>query len=81
MVAQLLYTETVGGSNPSSPTSFRSERSGDLPARGELNLKEYFDYLLSEGDLKPEWFLSSIEAGSEIVSGKGEIVFRRFVVH
>lgn len=52
-----------------------------LSARGELNLKEYFDYLLSEGALKPEWFLSSIEAGSEIASGKGEIVFRRFVVH
>jgi hypothetical protein len=27
------------------------------------------------------WFLSSIEAGSEIASGKGEIIFRRFVVH
>ena len=43
--------------------------------------KEYFDYLISEGALKPEWFLSSIEAGSEIASGKGEITFRRFVVH
>ena len=53
----------------------------NLPARGELNLKEYFDYLISEGALKPEWFLSSIEAGSEIASGKGEITFRRFFVH
>jgi hypothetical protein len=53
----------------------------DLPARGELNLNEYFDYALSEGALKPEWFLSSIEAGSEIASGKGKIIFKRFVVH
>jgi len=53
----------------------------NLPARDELNLKEYFDYLISEGALKPEWFLSSIEAGSEIASGRGEITFRRFVVH
>ncbi len=37
VVAQLLYTETVGGSNPSSPTSLRSERSGErrLPRRSE----------------------------------------------
>ena len=37
MVAQLLYTETVGGSNPSSPTSLRSERSGErrLPRRSK----------------------------------------------
>jgi hypothetical protein len=52
-----------------------------LPTRGELNLNEYFDYALSEGALKPEWFLSSIEAGSEIASGKGEVIFKRFVVH
>ena len=52
----------------------------DLPARGELNLKEYFDYALSEGALKPDWILSSIEAGSEIAYGKGEITFKRFVV-
>ena len=53
----------------------------NLPSRGELNLNEYFDYALSEGALKPEWFLSSIEVGSEIASGKGEIRFRRFNVH
>jgi hypothetical protein len=53
----------------------------ELPTRGELNLREYFDYCLSEGVLKPEWFLSSIEVGSELASGKGEIVFRRFAVH
>ena len=35
VVAQLLYTETVGGSNPSSPTSLRSEHYGErrLPRR------------------------------------------------
>ena len=49
--------------------------------RGELNLNEYFNYALSEGALKPEWFLSSIEVGSEIASGKGEITFKRFDVH
>ena len=52
----------------------------NLPGIGELNLNEYFDYALSEGALKPEWFLSSIEIGSEIASGKGEITFKRFDV-
>ena len=52
-----------------------------LPPRGELDLTEYFKYLLSVGALKPEWFLSSIEVGSEIASGTGEITFKRFVVH
>jgi hypothetical protein len=53
----------------------------DLPLNGKLNLKEYIDYALSERALKPEWYLSSIEIGSEIVSGTGEIIFKRFVVH
>jgi hypothetical protein len=53
----------------------------DLPRRGELDLNAYFNYAISEGALKPEWFLSSIEAGSEIATGKGEITFKRFVVH
>jgi hypothetical protein len=53
----------------------------DFPLKGELNLHEYFDYALSEEALKPEWYLSSIEIGSEIASGKGEIIFKRFVVH
>ena len=53
----------------------------DLPARGELDLTEYFTYLRSIGELKPEWFLASIEIGSEIASGTGEVTFRRFVVH
>jgi hypothetical protein len=51
-----------------------------LPRHGELNLNEYFDYAVSEGALKPEWFLSSIEIGSEIVSGKGELIFKRFEI-
>jgi hypothetical protein len=53
----------------------------NLPNRGELNLTEYFAYAVSEGALKPEWFLSSIEVGSEIASGKGEITFKLFNVH
>ena len=53
----------------------------EFPNKGELNLNEYFNYALSQGALKPEWFLSSIEIGSEIATGKGEIVFNRFVVH
>lgn len=53
----------------------------DLPARGELDLTEYFAWLLHDGALKPDWFLSSIEIGSEIANGSGEITFRRFVVH
>jgi dihydrofolate reductase len=53
----------------------------NLPGRGELNLNEYFNYALSMGALKPEWFLSSIEVGSEIASGKGEVVFKRFHVY
>jgi hypothetical protein len=52
----------------------------DLPPQGVLNLGAYFNYLLSTGALKPGWFLSSIEAGTEIASGKGEITFRKFVV-
>jgi hypothetical protein len=55
--------------------------SDQFPLKGELNLKDYFDYFLSEGALKPEWYLSSIEVGSEISSGKGEITFKKFIVH
>jgi hypothetical protein len=53
----------------------------NFPRSGELNLRDYFDFALSVGALKPEWFLSSIEIGSEIASGKGEITFKRFEVH
>jgi hypothetical protein len=49
--------------------------------KGEINLKEYIDYFLSEGILRPEWYLSSIEIGSEIASGTGKITFKRFVVY
>jgi hypothetical protein len=52
-----------------------------LPAKGELKLRDYFDYALSVGALKPDWILSSIEAGTEIAFGKGEVTFKRFVVH
>jgi hypothetical protein len=52
----------------------------NLPRQGELDLTAYFGYLLADGALKPEWFLSSIEAGSEIANGQGEITFKRFVV-
>jgi hypothetical protein len=51
-----------------------------FPLQGVLNFNDFFDYLLSEGALKPEWYLSSIEIGSEISSGKGEVVFKKFVV-
>ena len=42
VVAQLLYTETVGGSNPSSPTSSSPERSEKrrLPRRSEAQTGE-----------------------------------------
>jgi hypothetical protein len=53
----------------------------NLPTKGEINFKEYFDYFLSEGVLKPEWYLSSIELGSEISSGKGKILFKKFEVY
>jgi len=46
-----------------------------------LILPVYFDYGLARGALKPEWFRSSIEAGSEIASAKGEGIFKRFPVH
>jgi hypothetical protein len=53
----------------------------NFPLKGNLKLKDYFDYFLSDGILKSEWYLSSIEVGSEISSGKGEITFKKFIVH
>jgi hypothetical protein len=53
----------------------------EMPDSGDLHLEEYFRYLLREGVLKPEWFLSSIETGSEIASGNGRVTFGKFVVH
>ena len=52
-----------------------------FPSKGEINLNEFIDFFLSEGTLKPEWYLSSIEVGSEIASGEGKVTFKRFVVH
>lgn len=52
-----------------------------FPPSGTLDLKEYFDYFLSLGALNPEWYLSSIEIGSEVSSGKGEARFNKFIVH
>ena len=52
-----------------------------FPSKGILSLKDYSDYFLSDGVLNSEWYLSSIEIGSEISSGKGEITFKRFIVH
>jgi hypothetical protein len=53
----------------------------NFPSKGELNLRDYFNYFLSDGALKSEWYLSSIEIGSEISSGKGKITFKQFIVH
>lgn len=55
--------------------------SDRFPSKGELNLNEYFEYFLTKGILKPEWYLSSIEIGSEISSGKGEIIFKKFEIY
>ncbi|HVZ63969.1 MAG TPA: hypothetical protein VG936_05215 [Lacunisphaera sp.] len=52
----------------------------NLPGRGELRLADYFDYLLKIGAVKAEWFVASVEIGSEIASGAGEVRFKRFVV-
>jgi hypothetical protein len=71
----------TGHVGPEGKWVFIAMLPDNLPARGVLYLREYFDYCLSEGALKPEWLLSSIEAGSEIASGKGEITFKKFIVH
>ncbi|HUL54886.1 MAG TPA: hypothetical protein VLT83_15900 [Opitutaceae bacterium] len=52
----------------------------NLPRRGELHLADYLAYLVRVGALEPEWFLASVEIGSEIASGSGEVTFRKFVV-
>jgi hypothetical protein len=51
-----------------------------FPSQGRIKLDEYFHYFISMGILRPDWFLSSIELGSEISSGRGNIVFKRFIV-
>ena len=50
-------------------------------SKGTINLHKYINFLVEAGALQPGWYLSSIEMGSEIASGKGEVVFKKFVVH
>ena len=66
---------------PEGKWVFIALMADDFPSKGVLKLNEYFDYFLSIGILKPEWYLSSIEVGSEISSGKGKITFKKFIVH
>ncbi len=75
-----IYSDTthVG---PEGKWTFIALLPDHFPRKGEINLKEYIDYFLSEGILRPEWYLSSIEIGSEIASGTGKITFKRFVVY
>ena len=55
--------------------------ANNFPSNGTLHLKEYINYFLSTGVLKKEWYLSSIEIGNEIVSGKGKMTFNTFEVY
>jgi hypothetical protein len=66
---------------PEGKWNFIAVLSENFPLKGELNLNDYFDYFLAEGALRPEWYLSSIEIGSEICSGKGEITFKQFAIY
>jgi hypothetical protein len=66
---------------PEGKWVFIALMSDNFPSKGNLNLKDYFDYFLSRGILKLDWYLSSIEVGSEISSGKGQITFKKFIVH
>ena len=75
-----IFTDTAH-IGPEGKWVFIALLADKFPKKGELQLKEYFDYFLNEGALKPEWYLSSIEVGSEISSGKGEIAFKKFIVH
>jgi hypothetical protein len=90
--AEKLKTAMIGGHHykiyidtthvgPEGKWNFIALLPDNLPSKGEINFKDYFDYLLSEGVIKPEWYLSSIELGSEIASGKGKITFNKFEVH
>ena len=54
--------------------------ANDFPTNGTLHLKEYINYFLSQEILKKEWYLSSVEIGNEIVSGKGKMFFKEFEV-
>jgi hypothetical protein len=90
--SEKLKRDTIGGlsyslfvdtthTGPEGKWTFIALLPDSFPSKGELNLNEYFDYFLSTDVLKPSWFLSSIELGSEISSGKGEITLKKFIVH
>ncbi len=66
---------------PEGKWNFVAVLPAGLPSKGRLDLSKYFNYFLSEKALHPDWFLSSIEIGSEIASGKGEIIFKQFKVN
>ena len=75
-----IYVDTAH-IGPEGKWVFIALLADNFPSKGELILNEYFDYFLKEGYLKQGWYLSSIEVGSEISSGKGEISFKKFIVH
>ncbi len=83
MIGGLKYEIFVDTSHigPEGKWVFIALLSDNFPSKGKLNLRDYFDYFISEGVLMSEWYLSSIEVGSEISSGKGEITFKQFVIH
>jgi hypothetical protein len=49
-------------------------------SRGSIAVHDYIDALIALGALRPGWYLSSVEIGSEIATGRGEVLFRRFAV-
>lgn len=67
-------------SEPGQHWVFIALRPEGHAKQGEFHLNEYFDYLISMGALDPAWFLSSVEIGTELCSGKGEIRFNKFIV-
>ena len=75
-----IYIDTTY-TGPEGKWNFIALLPDNFPSKGIVNFNEYFDYLLSVGALKPDWFLSSIEIGSEISSGKGEVRFDHFIVN
>jgi hypothetical protein len=75
-----LYIDTTH-IGPEGKWVFIALLPNQFPRSGVLNLTAYFNFFLLAGILKPEWYLSSIEVGSEISSGKGEVNFNKFRVH
>jgi hypothetical protein len=47
---------------------------------GEINIRDYLDVLIKQGQIKPEAYLSSIQLGNEIVSGYGSASLNQFEV-